>query len=71
VRGQDTEVFPVRRQDADSLSLSDLEQLFFSALLVQRVNKVALWQGGIGIMTLNIFLNLKEVFAHKLGHFEH
>jgi hypothetical protein len=54
VRGQDTEVFPERRQDAGSLSHTDLEQLFFSALLVQRVNKVALWKGGIGIMTLNI-----------------
>jgi hypothetical protein len=54
VRGQDTEVFPERRQDAGSLSLTDLDQLFFSALLVQPVNKVALWKGGIGIMTLNI-----------------
>src|SRR4029077_8463199 len=54
VRGQDTEVFPERRQDAGSLSLTDLDQLFFSALLVQRVNKVALSKGGIGIITLNI-----------------
>jgi hypothetical protein len=54
VRGQDTEVFPERRQNAGGLSLTDLDQLFFSALLVQRVNKVALSKGGIGIITLNI-----------------